>query len=41
MNEKQAKQFVKLLQVFIDSCGLDMVDACNKAGELLTIINEQ
>lgn len=40
MTEKQCTDFVELLEMFIDDCGLDRIEACKKAGELLKIINE-
>lgn len=33
-------QFIALLEKFIDDCGLDRIEACKKAQELLDIINE-
>jgi hypothetical protein len=41
MEEQKAIEFVKLLEEFIEDCGLDNINACNKAQELLNIINEQ
>ena len=40
MNEKQLTDFVELLEMFIEDCGLDRIEACKKAQELLEIINE-
>jgi len=40
MTEKQSIDFVELLEIFIDNCGLDRIEACKKAQELLDIINE-
>jgi hypothetical protein len=40
MTEQEQMQFVELLEKFIDDCGLDNIEACKKAKELLTIINE-
>jgi len=40
MTEKQSIDFVELLRIFIDDCGLDRIEACKKAQELLDIINE-
>lgn len=40
MNEKEQTQFVALLEKFIDECGLDRIDMCKKAQELLDLINE-
>lgn len=40
MTEKQQIQFIKLLELFIDDCGLDRINACKKAQELLDLINE-
>lgn len=40
MTKNQSIQFVELLEMFISDCGLDRVDACNKAQELLDLINE-
>ena len=40
MTEKQLIQFVDLLEMFINDCGLDRIDMCNKAQELLDLINE-
>lgn len=40
MTEKQHIEFVTLLELFIDECGLDNIDACKKAKELLEIINQ-
>ena len=39
MTEKQSIDFVELLEIFIDNCGLDRIEACKKAQELLDIIN--
>jgi len=39
MTEKQSIDFVKLLEMFIGDCGLDRIEACKKAQELLDIIN--
>ena len=41
MTEKQSIEFVKLLEMFIEDCGLDRIDACKKAQELLKIINNE
>ena len=41
MNEKQSTKFVELLELFINTCGLDNIDACHKAQELLDIINDK
>lgn len=40
MTEQELIQFTKLLEKFIDYCGLDNIEACKKAQELLEIINE-
>lgn len=40
MTEKQQIQLVKLLELFINDCGLDRIEACKKAQELLAMINE-
>lgn len=40
MTEEQLTKFVELLEMFIDDCGLDRIDACRKAQELLELINE-
>ena len=40
MTEIEYKMFVDLLEKFIDDCGLDRIEACNKAIELLKIIND-
>lgn len=40
MTEQQNIDFVELLEMFIENCGLDQIEACKKAQELLTIINE-
>lgn len=39
MTEKQCVDFVELLEMFINDCGLDRIEACKKAQELLDIIN--
>ena len=39
MNEKENILFVELLERFIDDYGLDNIEACKKAQELLAIIN--
>lgn len=39
MTEKDCIQFVELLEKFINDCGLDRIDACHKAQELLEEIN--
>ncbi len=41
MEEEKATQFVQLLEEFIEDCGLDNITACNKAQELLDIINDK
>jgi hypothetical protein len=41
MEEEKAMEFVKLLEEFIEDCGLDNITACNKAQELLNIINDK
>ena len=40
MTEQQQIQFIELLEMFIADCGLDQIEACKKAQELLTIINQ-
>ena len=40
MTEKENIRFVKLLEKFIDDCGLDRIEACKQAQKLLKIINE-
>lgn len=40
MNEKQCTDFIDLLEMFIADCGLDRIEACKKAQELLDTINE-
>jgi hypothetical protein len=40
MTEQQNIEFIKLLELFIDDAGLDQIDACHKAQELLNLINE-
>lgn len=40
MTEQQQIEFVKLLELFIDDCGLDRIDIYHKAQELLELINE-
>lgn len=40
MTEKQSIQFIELLELFIQDSGLDRIDACHKAQELLALINE-
>jgi hypothetical protein len=40
MNEQEQMQFVELLEKFINDCGLDRIEACNKAQELLDILND-
>lgn len=40
MTEKQQADFVRLLEIFIDDCGLDRIEACKQAQTLLDIINE-
>lgn len=39
MNELQITTFTTLLEMFIDDCGLDRIEACKKAQELLEILN--
>ncbi len=41
MTEEQNIQFVTLLEMFIEDCGLDNIDACKKAQELLDILNDK
>lgn len=40
MDEKQQQEFYVLLKMFIEDCGLDRIEACKKATELLAIIEE-
>lgn len=40
MTEQELIQFSELLEKFIEYCGLDNIEACKKAQELLEIINE-
>jgi hypothetical protein len=40
MSEVEQTEFVRLLEKFIETSGLDRIEACKKAQELLTIINE-
>lgn len=40
MNEKELKQFTTLLDKFIDFCGMDYMNALQKAIELRNIIIE-
>lgn len=40
MTEAQQTQFIALLELFIADSGLDQIEACRKAQELLAIINE-
>jgi len=40
MNEKQLTDFVELLKMFIEDCGLDRIEACKQAQKLLKIIEE-
>jgi hypothetical protein len=39
MTEQEQLQFLALLEKYIDDCGLDSIEACNKATELLNVIN--
>lgn len=41
MTEKELKQFMKLLEKFIDFCDMDYFEALRKAQELKDIINEK
>jgi len=41
MTEEQNIEFIKLLDLFIEDCGLDNIDICHKAIELQKLINEQ
>lgn len=40
MTEEQQIQFTELLELFIEDCGLDRIEACKQAQKLLDIINE-
>lgn len=40
MTEIQTTAFYNLLQMFIDDCGLDRIEACKQAQKLLDLINE-
>jgi hypothetical protein len=40
MTEEESIQFIALLEKFIETSGLDRIEACKKAQELLVIINE-
>lgn len=40
MTENESLELIRLLGLFVEDCGLDAIDACNKAQELLDIIND-
>lgn len=40
MTEKQHLQFYKLLEMFIEDCGLDRITACKQAQLLQEIIDQ-
>lgn len=40
MTEQENIEFVRLLELFIEDCGLDRIDICKKAIELQKLINE-